>query len=122
MVLDSSIKAENAHIDKLNEDIDTDNGDLFEKVEQLNQSRQHRQQLETTRHRKFNALGVPDSNHLNSLKNNAFLRTRMNALAVKVRLRDKLRQRKFELERLERAYRRTATGGLLNTSSVLNVS
>ncbi|KIJ06019.1 hypothetical protein PAXINDRAFT_20761 [Paxillus involutus ATCC 200175] len=31
----------------------------------------------------------------------------MNALAVKTRIRDRLRQRKFELERIERAYRQT---------------
>lgn len=112
LVLDTSIVDENGHIDQLNEDIAQDRGDIFEKVEQLNQSRRHLQQLETSRHRKFDALGIAESNELNSLKNNAFLRTRMNALAIKVRLRDKLRQRKFELERLERSYRRTATGKL----------
>ncbi|KIJ05080.1 hypothetical protein PAXINDRAFT_21635 [Paxillus involutus ATCC 200175] len=31
----------------------------------------------------------------------------MNALAVKTRIRDHLHQRKFELERIERAYRQT---------------
>ncbi|KIJ59145.1 hypothetical protein HYDPIDRAFT_33444 [Hydnomerulius pinastri MD-312] len=31
----------------------------------------------------------------------------MNALAVKTQIRDRLRQRKFELERIERAYRQT---------------
>lgn len=34
----------------------------------------------------------------------------MNALALKQRLRDRLRQRKFELEKLERSYRRTVNG------------
>jgi hypothetical protein len=34
----------------------------------------------------------------------------MNACALKARLRDRLRQRKFELERLERSYRITVNG------------
>ena len=34
----------------------------------------------------------------------------MNACALKARIRDHLRQRKFELERLERSYRKTVNG------------
>ena len=44
------------------------------------------------------------------LRNDAFLRLRMNALALKQRIRDRLRQRKFEIDKLERSYRRSANG------------
>lgn len=44
---------------------------------------------------------------LQKLLDNEFLKIRMNALALKQRIRDRLRQRKFEIENLERAYRAT---------------
>ncbi|KIJ08163.1 hypothetical protein PAXINDRAFT_28917, partial [Paxillus involutus ATCC 200175] len=53
------------------------------------------------------ALGVSDRANLAALKRNVYLQVRMNARAVKTRIRERLRQRKFELERLERAYRTT---------------
>jgi len=52
-------------------------------------------------------LGVDARLVLQRLIGNQFLRLRLNALAVKQRIRDRLRQRKFELENLERAYRTT---------------
>jgi hypothetical protein len=58
-------------------------------------------------------LGVEDELNLLRLKNNAFLRLQMNARALKSRLRERLRQRKFELEKLERSYRRTMNGKCL---------
>jgi hypothetical protein len=61
------------------------------------------------RKRKWN-LGVSDQANLKGLRNNAYLRIRMNARAVKTRLRDRLRSRKFEVEKLERSYRRTVNG------------
>jgi len=45
--------------------------------------------------------------NLAKLMGNAFLKQRMNALALKQRLRERLRHRKFELENVERAYRNT---------------
>jgi hypothetical protein len=56
------------------------------------------------------ALGVDERAHLASLRRSAFLRIRMNARSLKHRIRDRLRQRKFELEKLERAYRHTVNG------------
>ena len=45
--------------------------------------------------------------NLTKLIGNEFLKKRMNALALKQRIRDRLRNRKFELANLERAYRKT---------------
>jgi flagellar motility protein MotE (MotC chaperone) len=56
------------------------------------------------------ALGIDQRAALRELKNSAFLRVRMNARAIKTRIRDRLRQRKFELERLERSYRHAVNG------------
>jgi hypothetical protein len=52
-------------------------------------------------------LSVDGRLNLTKLMGNEFLRVRMNALALKQRIRDRLRNRKFELESLERAYRTT---------------
>jgi hypothetical protein len=57
-----------------------------------------------------NSLGVSDQANLRDLRNSAYLRIRMNARAIKTRLRDRLRNRKFEIEKLERSYRRTVNG------------
>jgi len=56
---------------------------------------------------KRSKLGVDKCLALRNLLGNGFLRLRLNALAIKQRIRDRLRQRKFELENLERAYRST---------------
>ncbi|KDR79080.1 hypothetical protein GALMADRAFT_136978 [Galerina marginata CBS 339.88] len=52
-------------------------------------------------------LSVDGRINLSKLVGNEFLKIRMNALALKQRIRDRLRQRKFEIEGLERAYRNT---------------
>ncbi|EDR08571.1 uncharacterized protein LACBIDRAFT_296860 [Laccaria bicolor S238N-H82] len=54
-------------------------------------------------------LGVKDQDDLRKLMGNKFLQLKLNARALKQRLRDHLRNRKFELERLERAYQQTTS-------------
>lgn len=56
------------------------------------------------------ALGVEARTLLTDISTSDYLRLRMNARALKQRIRDRLRHRKFELERLERAYRVTVNG------------
>ncbi|KAH8115012.1 hypothetical protein DFH11DRAFT_1507975 [Phellopilus nigrolimitatus] len=53
---------------------------------------------------KERALGAGDRSKLESLKNSTFVNDRMNARAVKSRLRSKLQNRKFELQCNERPY------------------
>ncbi|KAG2114674.1 uncharacterized protein F5147DRAFT_743849 [Suillus discolor] len=53
------------------------------------------------------ALGTEYKVNLEKIKKDIYLTVRLNALAVKTRIRDCLRQCKFELERLERSYRAT---------------
>ncbi|KAF8957681.1 hypothetical protein BDZ97DRAFT_1669429 [Flammula alnicola] len=52
-----------------------------------------------------NGLGVDERAKLKQLANNPFISTRMNTRALKIRLRERLRSRKFELDRLERSFR-----------------
>lgn len=61
---------------------------------------------------KESALGVEAKNQLRHLVNSAFLTKRMNARALKTRIRERLRSRKFELDRLERSYRKQRSGML----------
>ncbi|KAF9235687.1 hypothetical protein BU15DRAFT_89478 [Melanogaster broomeanus] len=49
-------------------------------------------------------LGVSDQANLAALKRDVYLQVCMNARALKTRIQERLRQCKFELERLERAY------------------
>jgi hypothetical protein len=56
---------------------------------------------------KKSQLSIDGRLNLTQLLGNEFLKQRMNALALKQRLRDRLRHRKFELENMERAYRNT---------------
>lgn len=72
------------------------------------QAQHDKLQKSIQRHRA--ALGVDVSAQLSRLRGNRYLQMRMNALALKTRIRDRLRSRKFELERIERAFRQSAGG------------
>ena len=84
--------------------------DFSELSLQLGDAHEHLASLEQGMRRKRAALGVDDQVDLQRLQQDAFLRIRMNALALKERIRDRLRQRKFEIEKLERNYRHSTNG------------
>ncbi|KAJ8488660.1 hypothetical protein ONZ45_g13876 [Pleurotus djamor] len=71
---------------------------------------------------KRQALGVEEGNQLQHLINSPFIRARMNALALKTRLRDRLRHRRFEIAPIERAHRRKGLDKQLrhHTQSAIN--
>ena len=79
----------------------------------LGELRAQRSKIITAIQRKRSALGVNERARLSQLSRSKFLQLRMNARALKQRLRDRLRQRKFELDRLERSYRQTASSMIL---------
>ncbi|KAG6846484.1 hypothetical protein H0H93_013693, partial [Arthromyces matolae] len=58
---------------------------------------------------KRTALGVDGRHNLKRFLDNKFLQLKMNASALKQRICARLRERKFELDRLERAYRHTTS-------------
>ena len=73
----------------------------------LGELRQHRSKVIKSILNKRAALGVDERAQLSRLSQSKFLQLRMNARALKQRIRDRLRQRKFELDRLERSHRQT---------------
>ncbi|RDB25584.1 hypothetical protein Hypma_006945 [Hypsizygus marmoreus] len=84
-----------------------------------------RETLEDRNHRiraKEIALGVEDRVELRRLVTNPFIATRMNARALKQRLRDRLRFRKFELDRLERSFRKQVNDQKINAHTESSVN
>jgi acetate kinase len=79
----------------------SDSVDVSVLSQQLDDARTHLASLEQGLRRKRGLLGVDEQLDLKRLQENNFLRMRMNALALKERIRDRLRQRKFEIEKLE---------------------
>lgn len=110
LALDESIQAEEAAIARLQETYGSALVDVVALHEALTRARAYLLKLQTNRHQKFKSLGVSQTTMLRTLKQNKYLLARMNALALKHRLRDRLRQQKFEMERLERSYRHTMNG------------
>ncbi|KAL6303233.1 hypothetical protein BKA93DRAFT_818113 [Sparassis latifolia] len=93
-----------------NDVLDTQEIDL-----QLVDARSKSARIASALERKKAVLGIGERVQLVRLARNVFLRIRMNARAIKHRIRDHLRQRKFELERLERSYRQTINNNKLST-------
>ncbi|KII83000.1 hypothetical protein PLICRDRAFT_76994, partial [Plicaturopsis crispa FD-325 SS-3] len=99
-------------------DEDVDAGDIaFE----LSNVRSKIANISANIQRKIAALGATERSNLRRLATNDYVRVRMNARALKKRIRDRLRQRKFELERLERAYRHTVNEKNLRTHAESSV-
>ncbi|KAG6807063.1 hypothetical protein H0H92_008485, partial [Tricholoma furcatifolium] len=71
--------------------------------------------------RKENVLGVDERTELQLLMTNPYFTTMLNALAVKQRLREKLRSRKFELERVERSFRKQVNDQKVNEHTEASV-
>jgi len=83
-------------------------GTNFDEVqEDLEEYQTKLAKLRTSIANKRSKLSVDGRLNLTKLMGNVFLKERMNALALKQRIRDRLRYRKFELENMERAYRNT---------------
>lgn len=88
--------------------------DIQEHLEALGKKKSKIQKTITNQKKK---LTVDGRLNLTKLLGNEFLRLRMNALALKQRIRDKLRNRKFELEAIERAYRVTVNKAKLDKNA-----
>lgn len=82
-------------------------GELDELMEARTQSRLRQVQVDEQVASKRAALGVEDRQDLRKLVKDKYLQLRLKTLAVKERLRAKLQGRKFELERVERAYQQS---------------
>lgn len=90
--------------------------DMVELNLQLIDARLRRTKVTNTIRHHRSALGVEDKAELEKMKKNVYLTARLNARAVKTRIRDRLCQWKFELERLKRSYRASINGAFIYTS------
>ncbi|KAG6904048.1 hypothetical protein DXG01_012965, partial [Tephrocybe rancida] len=95
------LKKREREYDALVEDEATPMDEYMEAKADLELVRLRLQELATRIRNKQSILSVTDRTQLKNLTNNPFLAAQMNALALKQRLRDRLRARKFEMERLE---------------------
>ncbi|KAJ8462008.1 hypothetical protein ONZ45_g18090 [Pleurotus djamor] len=87
-------------------DLDQLDIDIVTAEAELPDARRELADMEGRFRRKREALGVDDASNLRRLISSPFLNLRMNALAVKTRIRDRLRHQRFEIEPIERAGRR----------------
>ncbi|KAJ8474455.1 hypothetical protein ONZ45_g15949 [Pleurotus djamor] len=87
-------------------DLDQLDIDIVTAEAELPDARRELADMEGRFRQKREALGVDDASNLHRLISSPFLNLRMNALAVKTRIRDRLRHRRFEIEPIERAGRR----------------
>ncbi|KAG6805165.1 hypothetical protein H0H92_000474, partial [Tricholoma furcatifolium] len=70
---------------------------------------------------KESVLDVNEHAQLERLVKNPYIACKVNALAVKQRLRDRLRSRKFELERVERSFRKQVNDEKINEHTAASV-
>lgn len=99
----------NAQISRLEQIVSDPHADDFLVAEASNDLPGARKKLQNHRitlGRAERSLGVEEHKSYRHLANSEFIRLRMNARAVKMCLRDRLRSRKFELDRVERSVRR----------------
>ncbi|KAJ7107138.1 hypothetical protein C8R44DRAFT_542311, partial [Mycena epipterygia] len=90
--------------------IDTENADAIVHTKvALESTRKALFKVKEQLARKELALGVADRSELKKLAKSKYMELCMNAQAVKMRLRDRLRKRKFERDRIERSSRRQQT-------------
>jgi hypothetical protein len=111
LILEDSLKGQQKHVRQLEEQLGKDSGDVVEIGMQLRSAQANCARLADLIRRKRASLGVGQRTVLKKMKESVFLQVRMNARALKIRIRDRLRHRKFELERLEHSYRHVVNGG-----------
>lgn len=85
---------------------------LEDLVETRRNLTEEKNQIDAQLESKHNALGVNQWHDLRTLINDKYLQARTKALAIKERLRAKVQGKKFEFERVDRAYSNTANGVL----------
>ncbi|KAF8127341.1 hypothetical protein K438DRAFT_1646448 [Mycena galopus ATCC 62051] len=100
-------------------DNDNDNAAVFQL--EYDQGLEALKKARTALRRKEEALGVDEHEELEQLANSEYMRLRMNARALKLRLRERLRARKFEMDVVERSYRRLLNDSKLHAHTELAV-
>ncbi|KAG1771590.1 hypothetical protein EV702DRAFT_1048940 [Suillus placidus] len=81
----------------------------------LIEERAHRSRVADTLSRWKTRLGISQHTRLEQLRRNVYLQVRLDAQALKTCIRERLRQRKFEIEKLEHSYRQAVNERKLNS-------
>ena len=113
MILEQNLKKSRQHARRLETQVieDTVQGtDVIEVALELQEVRESCNCMAETIRQKRAALGVGQRTALRRIQDDVFLQLRVNARALKTRIRDRLRQRKFELDPLERSHRHVKGG------------
>ncbi|KAF8130556.1 hypothetical protein EV363DRAFT_1399064 [Boletus edulis] len=85
----------------------TSDSDLITINVELQSQKEHLAAMKVALDSHLAALGVEEIKELKRLKSSRYLQDRMNARALKYHIRERLRQRKFEFDRLTHEYRQT---------------
>ncbi|KAJ3792094.1 hypothetical protein GGU11DRAFT_865191 [Lentinula aff. detonsa] len=115
--LRKSRDAAQAHVDDLQKrviDVSNDSWDAATAELELEMAIQVLRKAQGRVTKKESALGVDAKHQLRALVKSPFLSKKMNARALKVRIRERLRSRKFELDCLERSYRKQRSEQCIN--------
>jgi len=99
-------------VEELRERIAVSSHGVQDLTDQLADAVHNSKHLQERYHRKRRALGVDGRLSLQKLEGDQYLYLRINAQILKRRIRDRLHNRKFEMEKVERAYRRSSSGKL----------
>lgn len=113
LLLEQNLKSSRQQLRLLETQLSNDTALHYTTVEtslEIQEVREACNQLSDTIRKKRAALGVGQRTALRQMLEDEFLQLRVNALALKTRIRDRLRQRKFEREPLERSYRHIRNG------------
>ena len=102
IALEDREEALNEEIEDLEEGLHNNDGDVEELTVQMEVLRKELGRVILAVQRKKRGLSVGDRADWRRLRDNKFLALRMNTLAVKQRLRDRLRMRRFEIDALKR--------------------
>jgi hypothetical protein len=116
MLLRAALKTRRAHVQELRQKFldAVENEDPLAAIYEtdLESAQDALRKAEVNLQRKEEALGVGQFQELEALVNSVYMRCRMNARALKLRLWQRLRARKFELDSVERTLRRLVNGKL----------
>lgn len=115
IALRNAVEAEQAHLDSCKEALDAvddDDDDALEEArEALKESRATLKKTRDRLRRHEEALGVEEQSELKKQTKTKYFQLRYDARAKKIRLRNLLRARKFEWDRVERSSRRQQASG-----------
>jgi DNA repair exonuclease SbcCD ATPase subunit len=114
MTLKEELKARKKEIETLQEELEDKAGDQASEIAELQlklvQAQSRAERLSDNIKSKRQALGVDGRLNLARVANSKFLHLRMTAYSLKKRISDRLCARRFELERLDRAYKQNSNG------------